>query len=117
MAEVVDVEEDHAERALHALHAVGLAEEQGEHGLAIVDAGEAVGLGGQHSGLAERLEFAGQTAGAQQQVNAQPPIRAFGGAENQVVDHSLGQPVDPLLGDSVRNQDNRHVPGCYMCAG
>ena len=45
------------------------------------------------------------------QHRLQPEAQEGGlvGARQQVVDDAVGQPVDPLLGDSVRNQDNREA--------
>ena len=107
MAKVVNIEEDHAQRALHPLHAVGLSKEHGEDGFAVVDTGQAVHLRIHRGGIAKRVEFARSAAGAQHQVKPELPIGGLRTARNQVVDHSFGQAVDPLLGNSVRNQHNR----------
>ena len=110
MAKVVDVEENHAQRALHALHAVGLAEEHGEHRFAVIDAGQAVRLG--VSAAASRsisssriLRWPRETASS-----AAAGSRARSSAATRSSMTLFGQPVDPFLGHSVRNQDNRKAP-------
>ena len=57
VAEVVDIEKHQAHGAVHALHAIGFAEQHGEQGFAIVDAGEAVELSIADGGIAQGFEF------------------------------------------------------------
>ncbi len=53
---------------------------------------------------------------AQRHLDAQAPVGGLGGAGDQVVDDAFGQAVDTLLGDSVRNQDNRQAEGGFRGA-
>ena len=105
MTEVVDVEEDHAERGFGALDAVGFAEEHGEDGFAVVDAGEAVDLGVEDDGFTERVEFEGAVAGLLDQIDAETPVSGFGGAGDEVVDYAFGEAESEFLGDGVGDED------------
>jgi hypothetical protein len=80
MAEVVNIEENHAERGFGALYSVGFAEEGGKDGLAVVDTGEAVGLRVEDDGFAKRVEFEGSAAGELDMIDAETPVSGFGGA-------------------------------------
>jgi len=97
VAEVVDVEENEAEGAFHALDAVGFAKEHGEHGFAVVDAGEVVGLGVEGGGFAEEFELAEAAMAAQDGFEAKAQEGRFDGARGEVVDDALGETIDPLL--------------------
>jgi hypothetical protein len=116
VAEVVDVEQQKTQGTVHALHAVGFAEEHGEDGFAVVDAGQAVELGIEDLGLAQGLQFPLLVPAAQSHLDAQPPVGGRGGAQNQVVDHPFGEAVDPILGDGVGNQDNGQAAACFLGA-
>lgn len=73
VAEIVDVEEDAAERGVHALYAVGLAEKEREDCVAGVGAGQpvgAVGAVGARQGVAQGVEFAFALPGALNEVEA-----------------------------------------------
>ena len=117
VAEVVDVEENEAEGAFHALDAVGFAKEHGEHGFAVVDAGEVVGLGVEGGGFAEEFELAEAAMAAQDGFEAKAQEGRFDGARGEVVDDALGETIDPLLGDGVRGQDNGEAPAGRLGAG
>jgi hypothetical protein len=106
MAEVVDIEEDHAKRGFSALDAVGFAEEHGEDGFAVVDAGEAVDLGVEDDGFAERVEFQRAAAGELDLIDAETPVSGFGGSRDEVVDYAFGEAVGEFLGDGVGDEED-----------
>jgi hypothetical protein len=114
MAEVVNIEEDHAERGFGALDAVGFAEEHGEDGFAVVDAGEAVGLGVEDDGFAERVEFEGAAAGELDLIDAETPVSGFGGSGDEVVDYAFGEAVGEFLGDGVGDEEDGEGAGWRM---
>ncbi len=94
MAEVVDIEEHQAHCAMAALHAVGLAEQHGEQGFAIVDAGQVVELRAAQSGVAQGFKLVGHALIAQHQVQAQLPVAGLGRAQHEIVDGALGKAID-----------------------
>ena len=107
VAEVVDIEEHHAQRAIHALHAVGLAKQHGEQGFAVVDAGKAVEsercAWRPREGFRARAPCAGcaapgRSGAASRRTSAERRIRSSMAPSARRSIHSCGH--------SVGNQDN-----------
>jgi hypothetical protein len=97
MAEVVDVEDDEAEGGVHALDAVGFAEEEREHGFAVEGAGEAVVLLAVDDGVAELFELVELAAEAERDGEAEEELGGGNGGGDEVVDDAFFETILPFL--------------------
>ena len=89
MAEVVNIKQHEAERAVHALHAVGFAKQDGEQGLAVVDAGEPVQLRIGGGGVAQAVELKHCVTNAEYLIDSELPVGWSAGAKDEIVDDSF----------------------------